>query len=207
MGAGLGLSVVKELSVSLGGDTVLLEGHPGRGSVFKCSLPINSDFRTVLEFKSLDQLLAAKKRRSNIKLRPKILNDQKLLIVEDAQEYRMLLGAILRRAGGVIEYCENIKDAWKAIVKEKFDAIIVDNRLPDGTGEELVRKLRSKKLSTKVIAITGDGCLEAKMRLLDAGCLDVLVKPIDFRTLAEKISYILAIDPDSVDRQQIGIQI
>lgn len=104
-----------------------------------------------------------------------------VLIVEDSQlvidALKVLFDASGRRVSGAhtIAEARQIEDADPAAL------VLLDLRLPDGDGLSLVPHLRSA--GSVVVALTGDDDPGKRQSCLDAGCADVLVKPVPVRQL------------------------
>lgn len=113
-----------------------------------------------------------------------------VLLVEDD----VVLGKAIRR--GLEEaghHCEWLKDgqaALKQAVAKPGDVIILDLMLPQLSGWELLDKLRQKGVQTPVLILTALGAVEERVRGLNAGADDYLVKPFAFPELLARLSAI-----------------
>lgn len=111
----------------------------------------------------------------------------RILLVEDDE----LLGDGVRV--GLIQYgytVDWIKDgltAQQAIVTESFDLVILDIGLPRRNGIEVLKAVRAKNLSLPVIILTARETIEDRVKGLDAGADDYLVKPFDLEELCARI--------------------
>lgn len=111
----------------------------------------------------------------------------RILLVEDDE----LLGDGVRH--GLIQYgytVDWIKDgsaAQQAILSENFDLVILDVGLPKRSGLEVLRTIRGKNLNTPVIILTAHETVEDRVKGLDAGADDYMVKPFDLEELTARI--------------------
>ncbi|MGQ0715075.1 MAG: response regulator transcription factor [Gemmatimonadaceae bacterium] len=95
---------------------------------------------------------------------------------------------ILENAGFRVSTAANVAEAYAASRDTVPDAILLDLRLPDGDGLSLLKQLREAGGTLPVVvALTGRDEPEIRARCLRAGCIDVLVKPVDMRTLAPRL--------------------
>jgi CheY-like chemotaxis protein len=100
----------------------------------------------------------------------------RVLVVEDHGDTAMVLQRILSRAGYDVRVAKCISKAFELVGKEKFDVVVSDIGLPDGTGYELMAKLKEQGIVG--IAMSGYGMEEDIARSRDAGFMEHLVKPI-----------------------------
>ena len=88
---------------------------------------------------------------------------------------------LLESGGHRVSIASTIGDALEIGVKDPATLVLLDLTLPDGNGLELVDPLRAA--GSLVVALTGHDDAETKARCLEAGCADVLVKPVPARDL------------------------
>jgi DNA-binding response OmpR family regulator len=111
-----------------------------------------------------------------------------VLIVEDNALVTSATRILLEDAGFRVSTAGTIGDAYAACQADAPDVILLDLRLPDGDGLTLVKRLRMDGArSSVVVALTGRDEPEIRARCLRAGCVDVLLKPVDVRALAPRI--------------------
>jgi len=108
-----------------------------------------------------------------------------VLIVEDNALVTSATRILLEDAGFRVSSAARLSDAYGIIKDDTPDAILLDLRLPDGDGLSLVQRLREERSSLPVVvAFTGRDEPEVRAKCLQAGCTEVLVKPIDAAKLA-----------------------
>jgi len=115
-----------------------------------------------------------------------------LLIVDDDEDMLETLSDILQEKG---YQTETAKTGKKAIVKAKerfFDVALVDLRLPDITGIELLRTFRKNRPTMMNIMITGHAALHTAIDALNLGANAYIMKPIDPERLDQVIKECLA---------------
>ncbi len=101
---------------------------------------------------------------------------KRILVVDDDLNILRVFKAILEKEGYIVETAETGKDALKKIKKENFDVWLVDVKLPDMDGTELL--LRKSDSEPIKIIVTGFSSEEVGKRAADYGADDFLVKPV-----------------------------
>lgn len=115
-------------------------------------------------------------------------NRHQLLVVDDEPDLRTLYELTLLREGYDVETAESVGDAWSKLQDRRFDVVITDMRLPDGTGLELLKRLEAEHRAEQAIVITAYGSAENAVEALKAGAYDYLTKPVDLRQFRSAVS-------------------
>ena len=115
----------------------------------------------------------------------------RVLIVEDDDILRDGLGVGLRLAGFSPDAVENCADAAVALAAGDFQVMVLDLMLPDGSGLDLLRRLRTDGVSLPVLVLTARDRLEDRVAGLDAGADDYLGKPFELEELAARLRALL----------------
>ena len=110
----------------------------------------------------------------------------RLLLLEDDLVLGEGLRDYLRVNGDVVDWFTCIAHAQIA-VGEPYDALLVDWQLPDGSGLEWVCRLRERGVTTPVLVLTARDLLSDRIKGLDSGADDYLVKPFDPEELVARI--------------------
>jgi CheY-like chemotaxis protein len=97
----------------------------------------------------------------------------------------------------------SVRDALEAAGRQPFDLVLSDLSLPDGSGLDLMRRLRDER-GLSGIAVTGYGMEEDRRRSRDAGFVDHLVKPITLSTLADAVERFFASRPPVSEGSELG---
>jgi two-component system OmpR family response regulator len=110
----------------------------------------------------------------------------RLLLLEDDTFLGEALGDFLRADGHVVDWFTRIQQAqWAS--DEAYDALLVDWQLPDGSGVEWICRLRDRGVSAPILVLTARDLLADRIRGLDSGADDYLVKPFAPEELAARI--------------------
>ncbi len=101
-----------------------------------------------------------------------------ILVVDDDKSILRTFTRILQKSGYEIETAETGKEATEKTENRQFDLVLVDIRLPDMDGTDLLAKLKNQLRQTVKIMITGFPSLETGVKALDEGADAYLVKPV-----------------------------
>jgi DNA-binding response OmpR family regulator len=101
---------------------------------------------------------------------------KRILVVDDDVNILRVFRSILEKEGYIVETAETGKVAFKKIKNENFDVWLVDVKLPDMDGTDLLRKKANSK-AIKII-VTGFSSEEVGKKAADYGADDFLVKPV-----------------------------
>jgi PAS domain S-box-containing protein len=107
-----------------------------------------------------------------------------LFIVEDDDDVAFLMRKSLERAGHHVAVCHTGADALIVLSHTLFDLVLLDQKLPDMSGLELLRTLNREGIATPVLMVTAQGDEHLAAEVLRAGALDYMVKdrPLTFLT-------------------------
>ena len=111
----------------------------------------------------------------------------RLLIVDDDPELLRFLIEELGGAGHQCFGCDNGQDALLRWRQESFDLVVLDWTLPDFSGVELCRRLRSSGNTTPVLMLTARDDVDERVQALDAGVDDYLTKPFNLKELHARV--------------------
>jgi DNA-binding NtrC family response regulator len=122
------------------------------------------------------------------------------LIVDDDPGFASMLTKMVQQHGGRVAVCGDLKSARAEIARAVFDVVVLDNRLPDGTGYEFYSELERVSSRSIVIMITGVPELNQAVELTRNGLFDYLTKPLnvdDFSACLERVQQRLS-HPDNL---------
>jgi DNA-binding NtrC family response regulator len=105
--------------------------------------------------------------------------NENILVVDDDAEVRKTLSSILFEEGYLVETVENGKEAIRASEKSRFEVALIDIKLPDMEGTELLHRLEEKQPHMVKIVITGFPTLENAMKTVNEGADGYILKPFD----------------------------
>ena len=111
----------------------------------------------------------------------------KICLVEDDLELGKALQSALQDAGQEAVWVRRVADARHWIASDPFDAILLDLGLPDGSGLDLLKLLRSEGKTLPILVITARDSLEDRLGGLDIGADDYLVKPFAVSELLARL--------------------
>ena len=187
-GLGLGLAVARHL-VELHGGTIRAQSEGiGKGAVFTVDLPLAQERR--------DPARAEERRREVERRRSRTgavrLDGVHVLLVEDDNDSRKLLGTMLKRYGARVTSTKSAAEALAVFEGELPDVLISDIGMPDQDGYELMRKLRAlppeRGGKTPAIALTGYASRKDRDRALNSGYQQHMAKPIEQADMIKAIA-------------------
>jgi two-component system CheB/CheR fusion protein len=117
----------------------------------------------------------------------------RILLVEDHADAGDMLRQLLQVLGYEVVLVRNMSSAATAADCERFDVLISDLCLPDGSGYGLLESLRTGSSAPPAIALSGHGLAEDRERSRAAGFVEHLVKPVDARDLEQAIERALEV--------------
>lgn len=110
-----------------------------------------------------------------------VLNDARILVIDDEPDLRTLYELTLLREGYRVETAGSVQEAREQLKQHRFDTIITDMRLPDGSGTDILAQLRAEQRPERCVVITAYGSAENAVESLKAGAFDYLSKPVDLK--------------------------
>ena len=176
-GLGLGLAISKSLAQAQGGTLTAQSDGRDRGSTFILSMQTLSP----AEVATVPRKISSEASQQGLKI----------LLVDDHQDTCAALEKLLVRRGHLVAATHNVRSALEAAVRNKFDLLISDIALPDGTGMDLMMQLRAIS-EIPGIAISGFGNNRDIQRSLQAGFSEHLIKPIKLENLEAAIERAIA---------------
>jgi signal transduction histidine kinase/CheY-like chemotaxis protein len=188
-GTGLGLTISRRLARMMDGDLVVFS-DPGHGSNFRLTVATgdlsNVRFR---DSRTAGDILASKKQTSAGAEAPCQIEGMRVLVVDDGDTNRRMLGLMLTRVGAVVQQAENGRAACDMVLGgTDFDVIILDMQMPIMDGYQAAQKLRESGVLTPIVALTAHAMKGDREKCLQAGCSDFLSKPVDTDELFRKLS-------------------
>lgn len=118
-----------------------------------------------------------------------ILDSIKVLVVEDAEDIRVLFSRLLGRYGAVVTTARDGEDAIQKMESHTFDITLMDLEMPNMDGMEAVIQLRKDGYEGKIVALSGHAWDNLEEALASAGFDGYLVKPIALEELISKILF------------------
>ncbi|HEX4641349.1 MAG TPA: response regulator [Chthoniobacterales bacterium] len=167
-GLGLGLAISKALVETHHGKLIAESDGPDKGATFTAVFP-------------LSETTGDAKRNASPAV-PAAHKAMRVLLVEDHEDTNRSLTQLLRRRGYYVQPAHSVQAALEAAAQEQFDVLISDIGLPDGSGIDLMEKLRTDR-PIFGIALTGFGMEDDLRKSQEVGFVHHLVKPVDLNRL------------------------
>ncbi|MCR9057808.1 MAG: ActR/PrrA/RegA family redox response regulator transcription factor [Roseibium album] len=105
--------------------------------------------------------------------------DMSLLIVDDDKPFQQRLARAMEKRGFLTETADGVQDAAIKISRAAPAYAIVDMRLEDGNGLDVIEKIRQKRPDARAIVLTGYGNIATAVTAVKLGAIDYLAKPAD----------------------------
>ena len=111
----------------------------------------------------------------------------RILVVEDEQDLNLLIRKVLAKAGYTVDGCTDGEEAALHLLGAEYDAVILDVMMPKKDGYTLVQEMRGQGIDTPVLFLTARDSIADRVKGLDLGADDYLIKPFDFDELLARI--------------------
>ena len=119
--------------------------------------------------------------------------DKSLLIVDDDDPFRMRLARAMEKKGFQVKDAKSVDNAVKLVKSSPPNFALIDLRLEDGNGLDVVKEISKIKNDSRIVMLTGYGNLPTAVAAVKAGAIDYMAKPID----ADDVESALLADPNS----------
>jgi PAS domain S-box-containing protein len=180
-GLGLGLAIVRHLVEQHGGSVFAESKGPGTGATFIVELPQSADRSSFI-------LSTADSRRRSSDGQP--LTGCRVFVLEDEEDARKLVEAVLTRTGAVVRQASSVDTALEMLREQPADVVLADVGLPGKDGYDFVQELRAiegNQRHTAVAAVTAYARPEDRESLLSAGFDAHVAKPVEPRILVDTV--------------------
>ncbi|MGB2579803.1 signal transduction histidine kinase [Elusimicrobium simillimum] len=111
----------------------------------------------------------------------------KVLVVDDDKNLRETLADLLEMEGYSVYQAGDGKECLDLVASEFFNVIIMDYNLPDVTGLEIIKQIRTFNSETQILMVTAHASLNAMIGAMQESVYDFLIKPVDFDYLKRTI--------------------
>ena len=115
----------------------------------------------------------------------------RILIAEDEKSLNQIIAARLKEEHYSVDACFDGEEALDYIAGAQYDAVILDIMMPKKDGLSVLKTLRRQNKNTPVLLLTAKDSIEDRVKGLDAGANDYLVKPFAFEELLARIRVLL----------------
>ena len=176
-GTGLGMSICRDLVELMGGE-IIVESRKGKGT----------SISVVIEFEKGDTRNLPVKQ--TFAFDANMLQNKKILVVDDNQMNRLVAATILKNSGAIISEAVNGQEALDVLADKAIDLVLLDIQMPVMDGMEAIGIIR-KKISTTlpVIALTANAIKGDNDKCVEAGMSAYLSKPYKEKDLLNTVAY------------------
>ena len=190
-GLGLGLAIVRHLTEMLGGKATVASQGLGWGASFLIRLPIN--VRSVQTEGNNHLPMFSSEIISQKKAQPRLLENLKIIVVDDQPDAIELAQFILSSEGAQVLPARSVDEALKVFdSEEEISAIITDIGMPEKDGfvlmNELQNRFKSQNITIPTIALTAYAGETDKNQILKSGFSTHLPKPFEPQVLIETLA-------------------
>jgi len=182
-GTGLGLAISYRIAKSLGGG-LSVESNVGHGSRFTATIAAGDMTGVTITARPSVPAGGDVGAQSSGKAS---LEGMRILLVDDGETNRKLIGLFLTRSGATVEMAENGALALHAVEQGSFDAILMDMQMPVMDGYTATARLREKGFQGPIIALTAHAMKGDREKCAAAGCSGYLSKPVNMDELVRTV--------------------
>ena len=133
---------------------------------------------------------------SSVQLKISDFEDKSLLIVDDDDPLRGRLSRAMEKKGFTVREAKSIEEGLKSVKNNPPNFAVVDLRLEDGNGLDVVKELSKINKDCRIVMLTGYGNLPTAVAAVKAGAIDYMAKPVD----ADDVEASLLASPESKAR-------
>jgi CheY-like chemotaxis protein len=193
-GLGLGLSIAKQLVEAHSGTIRVESAGSGQGTAFVVTLPDNGQADAVAGDVTAEEERSAPR-----------LDGLRVLVVDDEEDARELIGRALEDKGAQITLAANSHEAIRILESDDIDVLLADIAMPGDDGYSLIRQIRSAGTDMSLIpaaAVTAHAREEERMQALAAGFQMHVAKPVEPGEIVRMVDH-LANDRRGVTRSRV----
>jgi DNA-binding response OmpR family regulator len=111
----------------------------------------------------------------------------RVLVVEDEGELAAVIARVLDRSGFAVDVAATARDGVRLQLARDYDVLVLDRTLPDGSGDELCRRVVASGASTKVLMLTARDAVAERVAGLELGADDYVTKPVAMAELIARV--------------------
>jgi PAS domain S-box-containing protein len=179
MGLGLGLAIARHLIELHGGDIRAESGGAGTGTTVIVRLPVTATAERVTAGDPSALMTGTR------------FDDLTFLVVDDEQDSREMLAAVLEHRGARVVQGESAESALSILHQQAVDLVIADIAMPRMDGYELIRRIRAAGHTVPAIAVTAFAAPNDRDHALESGYTAYVPKPIDGGELGRAVREII----------------
>ena len=111
----------------------------------------------------------------------------RVLVAEDEQTFGLTVTRFLQKAGHEVKICTNGKSVLKALDSAEWDVLLLDLKLPDADGVDILARVRKEHPELQTIIVTGFANVQSAIDTMRLGAFDYLTKPPNFEELGMRV--------------------
>ena len=111
----------------------------------------------------------------------------RMLLLEDTEDVALAIAESFARRGDAVDHVITVADAVASLAVQDYDIVILDIQLPDGEGTQVLRHLRQSGRAVPVLMLTARSEVEMRIKTLDLGADDYMIKPFDLGELHARV--------------------
>jgi PAS domain S-box-containing protein len=176
-GSGLGLSMVQGIVTAFDG-TISVDSAPGVGSTFTVLFPVYNDLSALEQSPmALDE----------------VRGEEHILVVDDDHAVLKVTARGLARFGYQVTTFQSSREALDAFraMPSSFDLVLTDQTMPELTGLSLAEAMLRERPDIPILLSTGNASSLTRAEVMEAGCAELLFKPVTPSTLARAVAKVL----------------
>ena len=132
------------------------------------------------------------------------MSESRILLVDDEESFRQIVGRELRRAGYHVDEAGMVEEARRSLAQQSYHVVLLDVRLPDGNGLDLLQDIKQSLPASQVIILTAFGTVQEAILAMKHGAFDFLSKPCKLGEIEAVIEK--ALEVQSLERGHAVLQ-
>jgi two-component system response regulator AtoC len=115
------------------------------------------------------------------------MSGYRVLVAEDEATFGLTVARFLQKAGHEVKVCPTGKAAFKALATAEWDVLLLDLKLPDADGVDILAKVKKEHAELQTIIVTGFANVQSAIETMRLGAFDYLTKPPNFEELGMRV--------------------
>lgn len=115
------------------------------------------------------------------------MSEMRVLLVDDEAEFLEILTKRLKKRNLDVSQASSGREAIAAVREGSFDVVVLDMKMPDMDGIEVLREIKSLRPGVEVLILTGHANMEAAVEGMELGAFDYMLKPATINELIFKL--------------------